>query len=407
MNIISIIDKKRLGKDLNYEELEYAFMGYLNNQVKDYQMSSLLMAICIQSLNVKETLDLCDIFIKSGIIYDLSSIKGIKVDKHSTGGIGDKTTLIIGSIVASCGLYMPKTSGRGLGITGGTIDKLESIKGFRTNLSKDEFIKQVRDVGFAITSQTCDMTPLDKIIYSLRDVTATTESIPLIAVSIMSKKIASNADKILIDIKVGNGALIKSQKEAKKLANLMKLIGKKYQKQVKIIMSDMNAPLGYNIGNTLEIMEVIDVLSLKTQNRLLNLSIDLASNLVSMGKNISYNKAYEEVLESLNSKKALNKFYEMVSYQGGDIKSLKLSNKKREVYASKTGKIKKIDALSFGKLMITLGANRLTKDDNINHEVGVILNYEIGDKIKKGDILCTIYYSHMFDDDIDSFFVIE
>ena len=228
MNIVEIINKKRLKKILTREELEYAFYGYLNDNVKDYQMSSLLMAICINGMNDSEIFDLVDIFIKSGDILNLSEMPGIKIDKHSTGGIGDKITLIIGPIVSACGIIVPKMSGRGLGYTGGTIDKLESIQGFKTSLTKKEFIQQLKDVGFAVTSQTNNLCPLDKIIYELRDVTGTVESIPLIASSIMSKKIAGGADKIFIDIKCGNGAMMKTFESALKLKNLMEKIGESY-----------------------------------------------------------------------------------------------------------------------------------------------------------------------------------
>ena len=257
--IVDIINKKRLGQELSYHELDVFFNGYLDGKVKDYQMSSLLMAICIQGMTDEEIFSLTKIFIDSGDTLDLSFLSGVTVDKHSTGGIGDKTTLIITPIVASLGVPVLKMSGRGLGYTGGTIDKLESIPGFRIDLSDEEVMHQVEDIGIVITGQTASLAPMDKKIYALRDVTGTVSSIPLIASSIMSKKIAAGADKILIDIKVGNGALLQTREDAEKLSDLMIKIGKFYQKEVRTIISDMNVPLGFCIGNSLEVVEAIKV----------------------------------------------------------------------------------------------------------------------------------------------------
>ena len=264
--ILEIINKKRLGKELSYSELDYFFNGYLDGKIADYQMSSLLMAICINGMSDEEIFALTKIFIDSGDVLDFSDIPGIKVDKHSTGGIGDKTTLVIGPIVASCGVPVIKMSGRGLGYTGGTIDKLESIPGYRVDLNDKELIKQVHDIGIVVTGQTGDLVPMDKVIYALRDVTATVSSIPLIASSIMSKKIAGGADKILIDIKVGDGALLRTKEEAKKLASIMKKIGKVYNREVQCVVSDMNIPLGTSVGNSLEVLEAMDVLYGKEDN---------------------------------------------------------------------------------------------------------------------------------------------
>lgn len=390
MNIIDIITKKRLKEELSYEELSYAFNSYLEGLVKDYQMSSLLMAIVINGMSDTETFNLTDIFLKSGDRLDLSSIKGTKIDKHSTGGIGDKITLIIGPIVASLGVIVPKMSGRGLGYTGGTIDKLESIKGFKTSLTEAEFIRELKDIGFAITSQTSNLCPMDKYIYALRDVTGTTESIPLIATSIMSKKIAGGADKILIDIKCGEGALIKTKEDANKLKTLMERIGAYYQKETICEITDMNTPLGTNIGNALEVMEAMDVLNGK-QGKLTDLSIELASQMVSIGLNINIEEAKNKVLENINNKKALNKFLEFVKYQGGDISSLKVSSYKEEVKSKKSGTIKSIKALNIGKLSCSLGAGRLNKEDKIDYSVGIVLNKTIGDKVNINDTLFTMY----------------
>ena len=400
MNIIDIINKKRVGEELSKEELAFMFNGYLEGTVKDYQMSSLLMAICINGMTKQEIFDLVDIFIKSGDVLDLSSLPGIKVDKHSTGGVGDKVSLIIGPIVASCGVVVPKMSGRGLGHTGGTIDKLESIRGFNTNLTEEEFIKQVKDIGLAITGQTKNLCPMDKVIYALRDVTGTTSSIPLIATSIMSKKIAGGADKILLDVKVGEGALMKTQEDALKLAHIMTEIGSFYKKEVVCEITDMNTPLGDNIGNSLEVLEAIDVLEGKT-GVLRDLCIKEASKMVSMAKNINEEESRMEVLEALNSKKAYKKFLEFVKYQKGDIESLKVSPYKIDIKSSKNGVLKRISALSLGKLSVSLGAGRINKEDIIDHTVGIVLHKHINDEIKVNDILCTLYVKKDQDINLD------
>ena len=390
MNIIDIITKKRLNEELSKEELDYAFSGYLKNVIKDYQMSALLMAICINGMTDQEIFDLVDIFIKLGDCLDLSSLEGIKVDKHSTGGIGDKITLIIGPIVASLGVIVPKMSGRGLGYTGGTIDKLESIPGFKVNLTEEEFIQELKDVSFAVTSQTSNVCPLDKVIYALRDVTGTTESIPLIATSIMSKKIAGGADKILIDIKCGEGALIKNYDDALKLKDIMERIGNFYNRETICEVTDMNIPLGSNIGNALEVMEAIEVLKGK-KSRLTDLSIQLASEMVKVSLNISLEEAKTKVINSLESGMALEKFYQFVKYQGGKIEKLKVSEFKQEIKSDKAGVITNIKALNIGKLSCSLGACRINKEDTIDYGVGIILNKQVGDVINIGDTLFTLY----------------
>lgn len=392
--ILDIINKKRLGKELSYKELNFIFNGYLNGDVADYQMSALLMAICINGMSDEETFALTKIFIDSGDVLDFSDLDGIKVDKHSTGGIGDKTTLVIVPIVSACGCPVVKMSGRGLGYTGGTIDKLESIPGFRIDLSDEEIIKQVHDIGLVVTGQTGDLVPMDKVIYALRDVTSTVSSIPLIASSIMSKKIAGGADKIVIDIKVGSGALISTKEDAKKLSDLMIRIGKFYNREVRTFISDMNAPLGKCIGNSLEVLEAIDVLSGKiSDGKFYDLCILLASNMVSMSLNISVEDAEKMVLDVLKSKKAYEKFNEMVKYQKGDISKIKVSDKTYAIKSPIKGEIKKIDALSLGKLSLALGAGKETIKDKIDYSVGIKLNKVIGDKVKKGDVLATIYYN--------------
>ena len=397
MNIIDVISKKRDNGELTREELELAFNGFLKKEVQDYQMSALLMAICINGMTDQEVFDLTDIFINSGEVLDLSSIPGVKVDKHSTGGVGDKTTLIVAPIVASLGIKVPKMSGRGLGLTGGTIDKLESIPGFRVEATKEQFLKQLNDIGMIVCSQTDTLVPLDREIYSLRDVTGTVDSVPLIAVSIMSKKIASGADKILIDIKCGDGALLQDERTAKELRDLMIRIGNKYEKEVRCLISDMNVPLGYTVGNALEVAEAEAVLEGKVRNNLYDLCVDIASNMVSMAKEISIIDAREEVVDAINSKKALDKFNQFINYQGGNIDQMQISENKLEVKSTKKGIIKSINANIVAKVSNSLGSGRTNKEDKIDHTVGVFLNKQVGDTIDLGETLCTLYYNKVQD----------
>ena len=405
MNTIEIINKKRVRGELSKEELDFIFNGYLNGTVKDYQMSSLLMAICINGMNDREVFDLVDIFIKSGDVLDLSMLPGIKIDKHSTGGVGDKVSMIIGPIVASLGVMVPKMSGRGLGHTGGTIDKLESIKGFNVNLTEEEFINQVKNIGLAITGQTKNLCPLDKVIYALRDVTGTVSSIPLIAISIMSKKIAGGADKILLDVKVGDGALMKTMDDASKLANLMERIGRAYGKEVVCELSDMNTPLGDNIGNALEVMEAMDVLKGKTGN-LRELCIEVSSKMVNMAKGVNIEEAKKMVIQAIDSGEAYNKFLEFVKAQGGDINSLHISDKTIDVKSTKEGILTRIKALALGELSVSLGAGRLSKEDPIDHSVGIVLKKHIGDHVNLNDTLCTLYVNKDVVIDCKDYFII-
>ena len=407
MVVVDILNKKRIGKELSYQELDFIFNGYLNGTVKDYQMSALLMAICINGMSDDEIFALTKIFIDSGDILNFEEA-GIIVDKHSTGGIGDKTTLVIAPIVASCGVPVVKMSGRGLGYTGGTIDKLESIPGFNVNLTDEKVKSQLKKIGVSISSQTANLTPIDKVIYALRDVTATVSSIPLVASSIMSKKIAGGADKILIDIKVGKGALLKNREEAKKLSELMVKIGGFYQREVRTVISDMNTPLGYCTGNSLEVLEAIEILKGRQYGTVLSdLFIDLATEMVSMGKEISKQDAKILVLESLNKGRAYEKFLELVKAQGGNLEKLKVSSKKQKIRAEIDGTVKKIDALAVGKLSIELGAGRKTKEDKIDHTVGIKLEKLVGDEVKKGDVLATLYVNEKIDlDNIETIFTI-
>lgn len=391
MSVVDVINKKRLKGTLSRKELEEAFLGYSNGIVTDYQMSSLLMAICINGMNDDEVMDLTDIFINSGDVLDLSSVEGVTVDKHSTGGVGDKTTLIITAIVASLGVKVPKMSGRGLGHTGGTIDKLESIPGFRVDLTKQEFIDQLNKVGAAIISQTSNLAPLDKKVYALRDVTGTVENIPLIASSIMSKKIASGASKIVLDVKVGTGALLKTQEEAIEISRLMKKIGRKYNREVETMITYMDIPLGTSIGNALEVLEVMKILCNEENNYLVALSKSLASKMVELGLGINIYQAQEMVEDSLKSGDAYNKFLEIVEAQGGNISDLRVSKRTQDIIATRGGHVTDMDAYRFGKLSLELGGGRKTKEDKLDPEVGIVLKKKIGDDVEVGDVLCTLY----------------
>ena len=390
MNILDIITKKKNGGSLSYDELKFAFNGYLNKEIPDYQMSALLMAITINGMTISETLSLTDIFIRSGKAYDLAGAMKYTVDKHSTGGVGDSTTLIIGPMCAALGLHLAKMSGRGLGLTGGTIDKVESIPGFNVNLTEEEFYTQVEELGFALSSQTSDLVPLDKMVYALRDVTGTTESIPLIASSIMSKKIASGADNILIDIKVGSGALIKNMDDAKLLSEWLIEIGEAYKKNVRTLISDMNTPLSYAIGNSLEVCEAINVLHGK-KCPLYNACVEIVANLLSMAKGLDLNEAEVRAEQVLKNGEALKKFYEFVSRQGGRLKEVVVAPHVIPVKSKKDGKVTKVDAEGAAKLAAKFGASKMSLVDTIDYTVGIILNVKIGDTVKKDDTLLNIY----------------
>ena len=390
-NMLDIINKKRLGQILTKEEINYVVEKYVSDEIPDYQMSALLMAICINNMTDEETFNLTDAMINSGETLDLSRIQGSIVDKHSTGGVGDKTTLILAPIVASCGVKVCKMSGRGLGHTGGTIDKLESINGFNVNLSIEDAIKEVNKVGAVIVSQTGNLVPADKKIYALRDVSGTVESIPLIASSIMSKKIASGASSIVIDLKVGNGALIKNLEDAKHLSDLMIKIGKKYNRKVVCVLTNMDKPLGTSIGNALEVKEALEFLNGNKNKDLEEIIYKLASLMVSLGKNVSEEIALKEVKEKLNNKEALSKFYEIVKNQGGNIDDLKISNRVFSIKSPYTGFIKKIDTLKLGELSRSIGAGRYKKDDVIDYTVGFVLNKNVGDYVLKDEELVKVY----------------
>lgn len=390
MNIIDIILKKKNKKELTEEEIKYVVEGFTNGSICDYQMSSLLMAITINDMTDNEVIYLTKYMMLSGNTIDLSFLDNV-VDKHSTGGVGDKTTLIIAPIVAACSCKVAKMSGKGLGYTGGTIDKLESIPGFRTNLSKDEFIHEIEDIGMAITSQTDDVALADKKIYALRDVTGTTESIPLIASSIMSKKIASGSKKLVIDLKVGEGALVKDIESARRLGNLMIKIGKENGMEVICLLTNMNIPLGNNVGNSLEVLEAINTLYYNKESNLQKLCVCLASYMVSLGKGISYEEANNMVLDAIRSKKAYNKFLEFVLYQHGDITKLPKSNMIYEVKSDTSGYLTDISSLEIAKLSMHLGAGRQNKDDKIDYSAGIIINKNINDYVNINDTILTLY----------------
>ena len=396
MNIIDIIDKKRKKEELTDEEIKYLVNNFVNGSIKDYQMSSLLMAITINDMTDNEVYSLTKYMLDSGNKIDLSMFEHV-CDKHSTGGVGDKITMIIAPIVSSCGVCVAKMSGRGLGYTGGTIDKLESIPGFNVKLTSEEFIKEIKDIGMSVVSQTDNLVIADKKIYALRDVTGTVESIPLIASSIMSKKIASGANKLVIDVKVGKGALIKNKKDAEKLAKLMIQIGHSNKLEVICLLTNMDIPLGTNIGNALEVKEAMDILKNQKQGNLTNLCVELSSYMVSLGLEISYEEAKKKVLESLKNGKAYQKFIEFIHYQKGDLTKLPKSKFSYSIQSKKEGYLTDIDALSLGKLSMYLGAGRLSLNDELDYGAGIIINKQIGEYIDKDDVLMTLYTNKELD----------
>jgi pyrimidine-nucleoside phosphorylase len=397
MRFIDIITKKRNNEILTAAEIDYFIKAYTAGDIPDYQMSALLMAIYFNGMNHEEATHLALAMRDSGDVMDLSEIEGIKVDKHSTGGVGDKVTLVLAPIVASLGAKVAKMSGRGLGHTGGTIDKLESIKGFHVELSPSDFIKQVREIGIAVIGQSGDIAPADKKLYALRDVTATVDIIPLIASSIMSKKLASGADAICLDVKVGHGAFMKNNEEATKLAQLMVDIGRLAGKKVTAILTNMNQPLGHKIGNALEVYEAMETLKGRGPSDLLSVVTVIASKLL-IDANIatSEEEAKKMITQSIESGKAYEKFEAFVAAQGGDITTLAhfedyLSPHKVDVKSDKEGFIIDMDALSIGNAAMLLGAGRETKADVIDPSVGIDLHKKIGDYIAKGDVIATLY----------------
>jgi pyrimidine-nucleoside phosphorylase len=398
MNTIELIRKKRNGLQLNEEEIDYLIKNYTKEIIPDYQLSALLMAILLNGMSTTETAALTNSMLNSGKIIDLSLLKGFKIDKHSTGGVGDKTSLIIAPIVASAGIYVPMISGRGLGHTGGTLDKLESIPGFRTDLSISESKKVLKKCGAVLIGQTKEIAPADKLIYTLRDVTATVESIPLITASIMSKKLAEGIDGLVLDIKTGNGAFMRSDKESIKLANSLIHTAKSFSKKVIAFITDMNQPLGNYIGNWLEVYECIRVLQGKVINDLYTLSVKLAGAMIYLGKKAKSIQEGEQIAKQMISTgKAFNKFLEIVELQGGDINYINSSDKfpkpkySIKILSVKNGFIDEINTYQIGMASLELGAGRRTKDDIIDHKAGIVLYKKIGDSVVKGDLICELF----------------
>ena len=391
MNIVDIINKKRLKETLTDEEIKYVINGFLKDEIKDYQMSSLLMAVLLNDMTNEEIYSLTKYMAESGDKLNLDVLGENVVDKHSTGGVGDKTTLIITPIVASCGVKVAKMSGRGLGHTGGTIDKLESIPGFTVNMKESEFLNQINKIGAAITSQTENIALADKKIYALRDVTGTVESIPLIASSIMSKKIALGTKKLVLDVKVGSGALIKNIQDAKRLSKIMIDIGKHNNMEVICILTNMDIPLGNNIGNSLEVEESIDILKNNKQGSLRDLCIELSSHMVNLGLNISYEEARKKVIENIENGNAYNKFIELINSQNGNINKLPKSLNKFEIKSMTEGYLVNIDAYKLGILSMSLGAGRKNKEDKLDYSAGIVIHKNINDYVNKEDIIMTLY----------------
>lgn len=391
MNILDILDKKEKQETLTKEELKFVVDGYLNGTIKDYQMSAFLTEIDLLGLSDEETINLTDIMLNSGEILNLN-IDSV-VDKHSTGGVGDKTTIALAPLVASLGVKVAKMSGRGLGHTGGTIDKLESITGFQTSMSLENFKNQVNEIGIALVGQMGNLVPADKKIYALRDVTGTVDSIPLIASSIMSKKLASGASTIVIDLKVGDGALVNNIDEATQLANLMVKIGKNNHKKTVCVLTNMEEPLGYAVGNSIEVIEAINTLKGEGPDDLTQLIIKLGTLMVANGLDLPENIAEEKIRENLYNGKGYQKMIEWISAQGGDIRKISLARHTKKVTSDQDGYISSISALKIGKLSRKLGAGRLNKDDKIDLTVGIVLNHKVGDYVHKGDTLATIFYN--------------
>ena len=398
MTMYDLIEKKKRGMELSKEEIEYIVYGYTDGSIPDYQMSSFLMAVWFNGMNKEETYHLTMSMMNSGEILDLSQINGVKVDKHSTGGVGDKTTLILGPIVASLGIPVAKLSGRGLGHTGGTIDKLESIPGFNTAVETEDFIGQVNDINIAVAGQTSNLAPADKKIYALRDVTATVDNISLIASSIMSKKLASGAEAIVLDVKCGSGAFMKNEEDAIALATEMVDIGKSAGKKMVALVTDMDEPLGRYVGNSLEVYEVVLSLMGQGDKKLMDISKALAAHMVvSANENLSYDEAYLQVEKTLESGAALKKMVEFVARQGGDVgyilnpELLPKGEIVMEYKAKADGYVKAIQAEEVGKACLSLGGGRRTKEDVINSAVGLFLNKKKGEKVKAGETVVTIY----------------
>ena len=395
MRMVDLIEKKRDGITLSHEEISFIIDGYTNKEIPDYQISALLMAIYFKGMNTEESTALTMAMLNSGEVIDLSSVEGIKVDKHSTGGVGDKTTLVLGPLVASTGAKVAKLSGRGLGHTGGTLDKLESIPGMSIDIDIQDFVDQVNDIGIAVAGQTANLTPADKLLYALRDVTATVPSIPLIASSIMSKKLASGSDVIILDVKIGEGAFMKTIEDARELSKVMVGIGTSVGRKVVAFITDMSQPLGFTVGNKLEVVEALQTLKGHGPEDLTRLCVEIGSYMVySAGITDSLEEAKALVYEKIINNEAHDKQLEFIARQGGKLPELDNFIKVKEIIEVKsesTGYIKKIDALAIGVAAMKLGAGRATKEDEIDPDVGIVLRVKVGDQIEKGETLAFLY----------------
>jgi len=400
MRTVDLIQRKRDGEELAPEEIEFLVEGYTNGDIPDYQMSSFLMAVFFSGMSDREVSRLTECMLRSGDTVDLSSIPGVKVDKHSTGGVGDKTSLIVAPLAAAAGVVVPMMSGRTLGHTGGTLDKLESIPGFRTSLTAEEFGKQLSELGLCFIGQTDRLAPADRKLYALRDVTATVESIPLIASSIMSKKLAEGVDALVLDVKVGSGAFMKKQVDARRLAQMMVGIGRRMDKRVQALITDMSQPLGFAVGNALEVMEASQTLQNAGPNDLTKLSIELAARMIYLGKKAaSLEEARRLAEEKLVDGSGYRKLKQVVAAQGGNPQALDkfelLPNATgmREVASPRGGYVSSIDAEDIGAASNMIGAGRDKKEDAIDPAVGIILEVKAGEKVDAGSVLCRLYYT--------------
>jgi pyrimidine-nucleoside phosphorylase len=400
MRTVDLIQRKRDGEELAPEEIDFLVNGYTSGEIPDYQMSAFLMAVYFSGMTDREVSRLTECMLHSGDTVDLSHIPGVKVDKHSTGGVGDKTSFIVAPLAAAAGVAVPMMSGRALGHTGGTLDKLESIPGFRTNLSAEEFQKQLSELGLCFIGQTERLAPADRKLYGLRDVTATVESIPLISSSIMSKKLAEGLDALVLDVKVGSGAFMKKQVDARRLAQTMVGIGRRMDKKVQALITDMNQPLGYAIGNALEIMEASQTLQNAGPADLTKLSLELAARMIFIGKKAgSLDDARRIAEHHLVDGSAYQKFKQVVAAQGGNPQALDkfelLPNATgmREVNSPRAGYVSTIDAEDIGIASNMIGAGRDKKEDSIDPAVGIILEVKVGEKVDAGSVLCRVYYT--------------
>ena len=391
MRAVDLIQKKRDGQELSSSEIKWLVESYVAGTVPDYQMSAFAMAVYFKGMTTREISDLTMNMVKTGQEFDLSAIEGIKVDKHSTGGVGDKVTLILAPLVASFGVPVAKMSGRGLGHTGGTLDKLEAIKGYQVERSQEDFIKQVQDIGVSVIGQSDQLVKADKLLYALRDVTATVDTIPLIASSVMSKKIAAGADAILLDVTVGEGAFMKTVEEARELAQTMVDLGKAVGRKTVAVITDMSQPLGRAIGNRLEILEAIEILQGKGREDISHFICELAQIMLSLA---DVEKTVEEVRQHLENGQALAKFEEMVAAQGGDLEDLYRPVNVAHVVdipAQETGVISALPAMDFGLYAMRLGAGRAVKSDDLDYETGIVFEKKVGDSVQKGEIVAKVY----------------